>query len=150
MEIESRHGRIIKINGPGVYRAVDAKMDSRVAAVLDLISSRFREPWTLELLANHVNLCPSYLDRLFRSFKCKSPCVLLKSMRLEQARILLCSTYLSVKQVAAAVGISDSSHFVKDFKKVYGQTPSVYRQINRESQHSPIETVIGHAAITPD
>jgi AraC-like DNA-binding protein len=37
-------------------------------------------------------------------------------------------TNLSVKEVGAAVGFLDISHFVRGFKKRYGVTPSNFRR----------------------
>ena len=42
---------------------------------------------------------------------------------------MLETTRLSVKQVMAGVGLSDESHFVRDFKKTCGLTPARYRQL---------------------
>jgi len=51
----------------------------------------------------------------------------LKSLRMQQAGILLTTTFLSVKEIARRVGLTDESHFVRDFKRIYGVTPSEYR-----------------------
>lgn len=56
-----------------------------------------------------------------------SPGQYLKALRLEKARGLLEATSLSVKEVRARVGMQDQSHFVRDFNRVYGVTPSQYR-----------------------
>jgi len=37
-------------------------------------------------------------------------------------------TWQSVKEIMAAVGCSDQSHFVKDFERAYGLSPCRYRQ----------------------
>lgn len=51
----------------------------------------------------------------------------LKNLRMQKAGELLETTSLSVKEVGAAVGMLDQSHFVRAFKKSYGLTPSQYR-----------------------
>ena len=48
--------------------------------------------------------------------------------RMETAAELLRTTHLLVKEVAARVGIHDDSHFVRDFAKVYGLSPTTYRK----------------------
>ncbi|MBA3832995.1 MAG: helix-turn-helix transcriptional regulator [Chthoniobacterales bacterium] len=57
-----------------------------------------------------------------------------RQLRLAEARELLRTTFLSVKEVAARVGVTGMSHFVRDFKKAYGSTPgryvSRYRKVN--------------------
>lgn len=43
---------------------------------------------------------------------------------------LLKTTLLSVKVIAVEAGFNDQSHFVRDFKRSYGLTPTKYRQRN--------------------
>jgi transcriptional regulator GlxA family with amidase domain len=38
------------------------------------------------------------------------------------------TTFLSVKEISAAVGIHDESHFLRDFKTLYGATPTERRR----------------------
>ena len=51
----------------------------------------------------------------------------LKQLRLLKAAQLLTSTPLSVKEICAAVGYQDFSHFVRDFRQAHGYRPSEYR-----------------------
>ena len=46
---------------------------------------------------------------------------------MQRAQELLQNTFLSVKEVAFSIGVRDVSHFVRDFKKLCGQTPSEFR-----------------------
>jgi transcriptional regulator GlxA family with amidase domain len=50
-----------------------------------------------------------------------------KLLRLEKAKYLIENSFLEVKEIAAAVGIGDVSHFVRDYKCFYGETPSQTR-----------------------
>jgi AraC-like DNA-binding protein len=43
---------------------------------------------------------------------------------MQKAKLLLESTPMSVKEVMVEVGLNDLSHFVRDFKQVYGYSPS--------------------------
>jgi len=78
-------------------------------------------------LAYAVNLSTWHFSHLFLREIQESPQQFSRRLKLEQARILLESSYLRVKEVMAAVGINDKSHFAKDFKKAYGLSPSQYR-----------------------
>ena len=51
----------------------------------------------------------------------------LRLLRMERARNLLESSFLSVKEIAYQVGLNDESHFVRDFKSTYGFSPALYR-----------------------
>jgi two-component system response regulator YesN len=53
---------------------------------------------------------------------------------MQKAAELLGTSSLSVKEIAVSVGINDPSHFVRDFKKSHGLTPSQYRQKSSTSE----------------
>jgi len=59
---------------------------------------------------------------------------------MERAKVLLESSFLSVKEIAFRVGLNDESHFVRDFKSTYGYSPALYRSRFRsngaEEQHN--------------
>jgi AraC-like DNA-binding protein len=38
---------------------------------------------------------------------------------------------LTIKEVAVRVGVNDISHFVRDYKALFGQTPSEARRLSR-------------------
>lgn len=48
---------------------------------------------------------------------------------MERAGHLLETSFLSIKEVAHAVGINDGSHFARDFKTIHGVTPTQYRTL---------------------
>ena len=52
----------------------------------------------------------------------------LKSLRMQRAKQLIDSTFLNTKQIMQMVGIKDESHFVREFKKIYGLPPGTYKQ----------------------
>ncbi|HEX7335354.1 MAG TPA: helix-turn-helix transcriptional regulator [Pyrinomonadaceae bacterium] len=56
------------------------------------------------------------------------PAQYLKEYRLRKAEKLLRTTFLSVKQVLKQVGLGSNAHFVHDFRKQYGMTPTAYRR----------------------
>ena len=55
------------------------------------------------------------------------PAQYLKSLKMNEAKRLLQSPSMSVKQVVLKLGIKDKSHFERDFKKTFGVTPAQYR-----------------------
>ncbi|HVF27600.1 MAG TPA: AraC family transcriptional regulator [Pyrinomonadaceae bacterium] len=95
--------------------------------VIALMQEHYNRDLTLGKLADSVHLSVWHLCHLFKTETGKPPAQFLKSIRMEEARRLLESTLLSVKEVVNKVGMNDQSHFVKDFKKVYGHTPTKYR-----------------------
>ena len=102
-------------------------MDQRVQATLALLSDSFPRKPSVEELARAVNLSPSYLRRLFRAETGIPLNQYLKSIRIQKAKELIENTFLNMKQVMYAVGIKDKSQFARDFKKLFGLTPTQYK-----------------------
>jgi transcriptional regulator GlxA family with amidase domain len=48
-------------------------------------------------------------------------------VRLREAKDLLETTALRIKEIAARVGFRDNSHFVRDFETFFGISPTRYR-----------------------
>lgn len=78
-------------------------------------------------LAHSVNLSVWRLSHVFRAEVGMSPIQYLKVLRIEKAKHLLETSFLSVKEITHIVGLKDESHFVRDFKKAYGVSPTPYR-----------------------
>jgi transcriptional regulator GlxA family with amidase domain len=106
-------------------------LDARVARVIELMEANSATPLSVAELALAVNLCPSYLTRLFREETGRSPARYGKDRRLDHAHQLLLSTFLSVKEVMAAVGWNDPSHFGREFKRRFGVSPRELRGARR-------------------
>lgn len=102
-------------------------MDHRI----QIITSRIEEQFTRELkiseLARMVNVSESHLRHLFKSETGLTPTQYLKRLRMQKARTLLESTFLSVKQICNQVGFTDDTYFSREFKKSYGVAPGRYR-----------------------
>jgi len=79
-------------------------------------------------MAASVNLSYSRLEHLFKAETGMTPVSYLKKLRIEKARELLETTFLTNQQIIVKVGMYDESHFIKDFKKAYGLRPSQYRK----------------------
>lgn len=50
---------------------------------------------------------------------------------------------MSVKEIIARVGFTDESHFVKNFKRIYGVTPTEYRKQNAAIDASKFDETDG-------
>ena len=105
----------------------NAPSDAVAQAVL-YINGHYSERITLESLARSSGYSPRHFSRLFSSSLGSSPMRYLSEVRLGKARVLLSENKLSVIEVAAAVGIDDSSAFTKSFRSRYGMTPTEYRR----------------------
>ena len=102
-------------------------MDSRVEKIKQLMRDNVQREWSLLELSQAVNLSVWRLSHIFASEVGKSPMQYLRQLRMDRAKYLLEASFLSVKEIAHQVGLNDESHFVRDFKKVYGDAPTRYR-----------------------
>lgn len=102
-------------------------MDRRVRKVIDYMKDDLCRELPFDEIARSVNLSPSRLRYLFKAETGMAPAHYLKYLRLQKAKELAESTFLNVKQIMDKLGIRDQSHFVRDFKRAYGLTPSQYR-----------------------
>ncbi|HEU4766716.1 MAG TPA: helix-turn-helix transcriptional regulator [Pyrinomonadaceae bacterium] len=82
---------------------------------------------SLAEFAQSVNLSVWRLCHIFKSDVGMPPMRYLRLLRMERAKYLLESSFLSVKEIAYRVGLTDESHFVRDFKSTYGSSPALYR-----------------------
>lgn len=105
-----------------------SNMDRRVRSVIALMELFLDRPLSVHDLAKSVNLSIWRLCHIFKSETHKRPLQYLRTLRMQHARRLLETTFLSVKQIMIEVGVRDESHFVRDFKTTYGVSPARYRQ----------------------
>jgi transcriptional regulator GlxA family with amidase domain len=112
-------------------------MDQRVQAAIAFMNTNIHRKLTAVEIAESVRLSPTHLRRLFKTETDSSLAQYLRELRLERAKHLLETTFLNVKEVASAVGVTGVSHFVRDFKKVYGLRPSEYVERYRKIASRP-------------
>jgi len=93
----------------------------------EYIQLHYHQDITLEKVAEHVHLSPSYFSRLFKQETGQNFSGYLISCRIQRARLLLRDDTNKVSEIGHQVGFYDTKHFYKLFKKVTGMTPSEYR-----------------------
>ena len=105
-------------------------LDQRVQRALELLEqSSLSAQIPLSAIASSVHMSSSHLRHLIRREIGMSATHYVKMLRLKRARELLESSFLSVKEVMSSVGMNDISHFVREYKSVFGCTPSQSRAL---------------------
>jgi AraC family transcriptional activator of mtrCDE len=94
-----------------------------------LLEENPHRPWRLDHLASIVNLSLGRLAHLFKSEMGISIQQYLTQLRLQIATRELELTFLSIKEIAAAVGFPNVSRFTASFKASVGVTPCEYRKL---------------------
>jgi len=102
-------------------------VDKRVEKIIQMMREDVRGELSLGEFAHSVNLSVWRLCHIFKSDIGMPPIRYLRLLRMERAKDLLESSFLSVKEIAFQVGLNDESHFVRDFKSTYGFSPALYR-----------------------
>jgi transcriptional regulator GlxA family with amidase domain len=95
---------------------------------MTLIEHNIEEPLTVPEIAGFLDVSQRQLER---QFKKHVGCTVVQFgllRRLQNARLLLISTGLSIRQIATASGFNTLSHFAYSFGKFFGRRPSDYRE----------------------
>jgi AraC-like DNA-binding protein len=85
---------------------------------------------SMEELSRSVNLSRSRLRALFKSETGMTPGQYVKRLKIEKAKELAEKSNMTMGQILAGIGVSDESHFRRDFKKVIGTTLSECRYLH--------------------
>jgi AraC-like DNA-binding protein len=112
-------------------------LDKRVEKIIEMMREDVRGELSLSEFAQSVNLSVWRLCHIFKSDVGMPPMRYLRVLRMERAKDLLESSFLSVKEIAYRVGLNDESHFVRDFKATYGSSPACYRTAFRSNGGAP-------------
>ena len=95
---------------------------------VDYIHKNYMNDICLSELANITHLSISALERRFKKYLAKTPKQFINEVRLEHARRLLVESNSDIATIANQSGFSDPSYFSRQFKRLFGQLPSSFRQ----------------------
>lgn len=104
------------------------------AAVKRYIDLHFKEPLTLDQLAEDAHMNKFYLSHAFKREYGISPINYMISRRIEESKYLLAETDLSLSQIAQLLGFSSLSYFSQVFRRTQAATPMEYRQSTRNTE----------------
>ena len=108
-----------------------------VEAVKRYIYAHYGEELSVELLAEHVYLAPSYLSTIFRKETGQNLSKFIKAYRMEKAREMLENTHEKIVQISEKVGYSNTSYFCQNFREYYGISPQKYRDKGEAYEETP-------------
>ena len=98
------------------------------AAVKRYIDTHFKEPLTLDQLAEEAHISKYYLSHAFKREYGVSPVNYMISRRIDESKYLLAETDLSISQIAQLLGFSSLSYFSQVFRRTQSVSPMEYRQ----------------------
>lgn len=101
-----------------------------IEKAVQYIQDNYAEKITIQDIADHVRIHPSYLSSIFRKSLNQSVNSYINFHRINIAKQLLRNSNTSITDIALQTGFYDAQHFLKTFKKNTGFTPSEYRNID--------------------
>ena len=118
---------IVETFSESLFNYIPSKNHEIIKKAILYISEHFNGSLTLEDVASHVHLHPSYFSTLFKTCTGSAFKEYLNMVRIEESKRLLANTDFSIIDIAMAVGFEDQSYFSKVFKKYTGLTPKQFR-----------------------
>ena len=97
----------------------------------DLIYQYIKDNYMFDIsmqeVARTMNYSEAYFCKLFKQYFGKNFTAYLTEYRIENAKKMLQTPTVNIKEIGKAVGYADSNYFAKVFKRVTGESPSEYR-----------------------
>lgn len=101
--------------------------DPILRQVLRYVSNHQEEKISRKLIAQNLNLSPSYLSHYFNLKTKMTITEFINRYKVNQAQYLLKTSSLSIIQISESLGFSTVPYFNRVFKKICGKTPNQYR-----------------------
>lgn len=116
----------------GAVRFVSASVpdpgSETIRLLISYMEEHYREPVTLDLLAEQVHLSKGYLCESFKKEMHQTIMQYLTKLRISRARILLIEyPEQKVAEIGRMCGFESPSYFGETFRKIVGMTPNEYR-----------------------
>ncbi|BCX03451.1 MAG: AraC family transcriptional regulator [Candidatus Roseilinea sp.] len=113
------------------HLAVIGGYTPHIARAIERIRCHFDQPLRIEHLAREVGMSVSGFHHYFKTVTGMTPLQFQKQLRLQEARRLMIEERLPAAGAAYRVGYRDASHFHREYKRLFGASPS--RDIRRLS-----------------
>ena len=100
----------------------------RLEFIVDYIMDHLHQELSVEELSDKACMSKPTFYRYFKKIIGVPPADFVNTKRMQMAKQLLTREPLAVGDVGHAVGYHNTSHFIRSFKKHYGQTPKQYQK----------------------
>lgn len=104
----------------------------RISSIIDYMESHYRNELDLNQLADISCMSVRNFQRIFKKATGQSPIDYLIQIRLQKAKSYLRETLMPISEIANETGFKDNNYFSREFKKVLGAPPSLYRMRFKE------------------
>lgn len=128
--IDLHKDMVLDFTGKMLLLQKNAIISKPIVQCTDYIYSHINERITINKLADHTELSPSYLSRLFKQNLGISVSDYIREKKIEKAQNLLKYSDISLIEIANYLAFSSQSHFIQTFEKYVGLSPKKYRDIH--------------------
>ncbi|WP_019423587.1 AraC family transcriptional regulator [Paenibacillus sp. OSY-SE] len=119
--------------GDDVRLRPESEIQQTVRQMIQMMSTQYAHPLSIEQIADSLGYSRAYLSRIFKRVTEMTPVTFLLKLRIDKGRQLLRERpNLTIEQIAASVGIPDALYFSRQFRRFYGQSPTIYRNSTLE------------------
>ena len=105
----------------------NSKIDVQRYAIIQYIQDNYRDV-TLSTVAKRFHYSNEYTSRLIKDLMGMTYTEVVRTVRIERSQDFLANTTMTVANIAEAIGYDTSEHYIRQFKKHTGMTPSAYRK----------------------
>ena len=120
------------VNSIQIHNEASSRYTPNLIRAVEIIDTEYMKPLSVSLVAERLNVSPSYLMHLIQRELRTTFNSLLTKTRIREAETLLRSGKYRVNEVAYKVGYGDEKYFTEVFKKQSGKTPSQYMKGENE------------------
>lgn len=113
---------------PEHFSIPDSTCQNRILEIQKYLDANYAENLRIDEISKRFFISDCYLSHQFKEVTGYSPKKYLTLVRLKQASIQIHDTLLPISEIAYSCGFSDINNFNRQFKQVYGCTPSVFRK----------------------
>lgn len=109
----------------------ESKVSKIIKDVLHYIEENYQKDISLKVIAERLYYTPNYLGSVFKQEIVQGFSDYLMEYRIKKAAELLQNSAMKVYEIAGNVGYKDIPTFIKNFKSVFGVTPTEYKETRR-------------------
>lgn len=120
-----------------VQQKKQARRDDMLREIIEYIKVNYTdEGLCLTSIASKFGLTEKYLSQFFKERTGENLSTYVERLRMEKAAELLAESKLPIANIASHVGYNSNNTFYKAFRRIYGVSPSVYRERKIENTTS--------------
>ncbi|MNN31836.1 Xylose operon regulatory protein [compost metagenome] len=106
---------------------VDSWTQEEIKPIVQFLHTNYRQKIKVEDITRAFHTNKTTLNHEFKQAVGHTMMSYLNSIRMQMAGSMLRNTTLPISEIMQMVGFQDSAHFIRNFRKYSGCTPSEYR-----------------------